>query len=224
MANPASVLQVLEMEEPNTLSFSSLLHTPLDTAEPPRKRPRIAEGEVNLAVTESTRGSSPGIKSSAASALASLPRSRIPASKSDVLHRGDVLMGDATPSAASSSRSARRPDTSNTESNSEAERSDVTLLEGLSLVAHTEGGDGDDVGGALQDMKVQRKGNAKATNEVQEKGTLPLSSSGTSTLASGALGSDGEGVVASESLQLNTNSDSFAGQVAAEGTSAHSAI
>ncbi|KAM5530573.1 hypothetical protein V8D89_015767 [Ganoderma adspersum] len=217
----------------NTLS--SLLHTPLDTVEPPRKRPRTAERELSLATTDSSRVPSPRPKSSGASIAssnismsqstphsASRPQSRMSMSHmSGVLDTSGVLMAAAASSSASSSRSARRSDTSRTESDPEAERSSATLLEGLSSIlpgARAGGGDGGDADGAPLSMKGRGKGKAKVTDEVLEEGALPLSSSGTSTptLTSGALGSDGEGAMAWESIQSDTNSNFFAGQVAAE--------
>ena len=225
----------------NTLS--SLLHAPLDTAEPPRKRPRTAERELSPATTDSSRASSPRPKSLGASAAssnismpqstppsASRPQSRMsPSHTGGILDRSGVLMAAAASSSASSSRSARRSDTFRTESDSEAERSGATLLEGLSSIlpgARAKGGDGGDAGGAPSSMKGRGKGKAKATDEDQEEGALPLSSSGTSTstLTSGALGSDGEGAMAWESIQSNTNTNSSLGQVAAEGTSVHSVV
>ena len=147
----------------------------------------------------------------------------------DVLEGSGVLMSAPCSSAASGSgRSARRSDASRPvadQSDSEAERSSATLLEGLSSIvpaARMGSGGGGGASGALPSMKGRRKGKAKATNE--DEGALLSSSSGTSTptlTTSAALGPDGEGAMAWESIQSDTNSNSRgAGQVAKEGTSA----
>lgn len=215
------------MQEPDTLSFSPLSYTPFETgdSEPPRKRLRIAEGEVSLATTDSNCAPSPKHKSSAASPdttttqstspLASLPWSRTSMpNQGDVLDTSDVPMGDATSSTMSRSGSASRPGTCHTNLDSEGERRDGVLLEGMSSllpIARAEGGDRGDLGRAPPNMDGLWQSRAKAANEVQ---TEPSSPSGTSTLSSRALGSDSESAVTWEPRSLS-------GQLAAEGTSAH---
>ncbi|PIL22421.1 hypothetical protein GSI_15109 [Ganoderma sinense ZZ0214-1] len=201
----------------NTLS--SLLHAPLDTAGPPRKRPRTAEREASPATTDSSRDPSPRPKSSGAVAAssnvpmdqstspgASRPRSRMSMSHlGDVLNTSGVLMGAApSSSVSSSSRSARRSDASRTvadESESEAEWSNATLLQGSSSIqpgARAGGGGEGDADGAPQRMKGRGKGKARASNAVQGEG------------------SDGEGAMVWESIQSDTKLNSCTGQVAAE--------
>ncbi|KAI1793330.1 hypothetical protein LXA43DRAFT_238292 [Ganoderma leucocontextum] len=191
-------------------SLSSLLHTSPSIAEPPRKRPRTAERELSPATTDSSPAPSPKSSGAAtASSHVSMPLSTPPStsrprSRMSMSHLGDILdasgvqMGAPSSSSASGSRSARRSDASRTvanESDSEADRSGATLLEGFSSVFPGAGAGGGDAGGAPPSMKGRRKGKAKAHEE----------------------GSDGEDAMAWESIQSDTNSNPCTGQVAAEG-------